>query len=161
MVVSTVFSEMVLGFVKAVTQAVEQGEFERWSPEDARQFVAACLEVRLKVESLGDRVQQTLAEGVDVATFKATFGSLHTRWESLALEMEGVRGSVNKAGEMGAEFEPLVRAVTRVRDLLQRAFAAIASPHPSLDWQRIQDAQEAYRKGDTKPFQAAQERNGS
>jgi hypothetical protein len=160
MVVSTVFPELVRRFAEAITQAVEAGEWEKWPPEDAAQFAAACQEIRQKVESFEERLRQTLAEGVDVATFKATVGSLLPRWETLAAEMAHAQGVAAEAGEVLAEFTPLVRAVAGVRDLFKNALAVMDSPRPPMDWERVHAAQAAYLKGETKPFHGTQEQNG-
>jgi hypothetical protein len=167
MVVSTVFPDLMMDFTEAITKAVEVAEFEKWSPEDALQIAVACRELRQKMESFEEQLRRVLVQGVEVATFKARFGPLLSRWEKLASrhaawlkKMGHVQGTAPAVAEAFTEFELLARTVGRVLDLLRNALDIADAPHSPIDWERVRAAQAAYLKGQTKPLHGAQEQNG-
>jgi hypothetical protein len=164
----TVLPEMVIGFAETVTHAVEVGEAEDWQDEDLAPIIAACREVGQKFESMEEKLRQSLLHGVDVATFVARSEPPLLRLERLLVEQARIQaemgrsseGSSVEAPELVAEFTAMGQAVGRFRDLLKNAISAMKAPRHLIDGKRFQEAQAAYLRGETQPFQSAPEPSG-
>jgi hypothetical protein len=157
---STVFPEMAMEFAETVTQAVEAGAEQELSAEDLRQVATACRETRDKFASLQEMLRNELTHGVDVATFVRQYEARLTRLDKLSLrhsavlaEADRLKAVPSETQELIAEFEALGKAVCRFRDLLKEALSKMRTPRRPIDWQRVQAAQEAFRKGETRPFE--------
>jgi hypothetical protein len=156
----TIFPEMVMEFAETVTHAVEAGAEQALSAEDIRQVVTACRETREKFTSLQEMLRKELTHGVDTATFArqheprlARLDKLCLRHSTVLAEVDRLKAIPSESRELIAEFEALGKAVSRFRNLLKEALSKIKTPRRPIDWQRVQQAQEAFRKGETTPFE--------
>jgi hypothetical protein len=156
---STVFPEMVMGFAETVTHAVEVGESNKWSEEDARQITAACRETGDKFRSLEQILRLRLTEGVNAATFLkeeqlrlARLDKLLSQHAAALTESDRLQRVPSEALELIAAFEELGKTIARFRDLLKTAISKMNTPRRPVDWQRVQEAQAAFGKGETKPL---------
>jgi hypothetical protein len=156
----TVFPEMVMEFAETVTQAVEAGGEQDLSAEDIQQVAAAARETREKFRSMHELLRKELTLGVDTATFiqrheprLARLDKLSLRHAAVLAETDRLKAIPSETRDLIAEFEALGKAVSRFRDLLREALAKMMTPRRPVDWQRVQEAQEAFRKGETRPFE--------
>jgi hypothetical protein len=151
---------MVMEFAETVTHAVEAGAGQELSAEDIQQVATACRETREKFTSMQEMLRKELTHGVDTATFVQRHEPRLARLDKLCLhhsaalaEADRLRAIPFETRELIAEFEALGKAVSRFRDLLKEALSKMKTPRRPIDWQRVQQAQEAYRKGETAPFE--------
>ena len=54
--------------------------------------------------------------------------------------------------EMISRFEDLDSDLTSLRQFLLEALEKAKKPARPIDWQRVREAEEAYARGETKPF---------
>jgi hypothetical protein len=167
MTFGTVFPEMAMGFAESVTHAVQVAETKEWSAEDVRQVVAACREVRQKFDAMGRLLRDALVEGVDAATFVrqeephlARLEKLLSQHAAILAEADRIQAPQSGHGEFLAEFEAMGKAMSGVRDLLRQALSAMTTPRRPVDWQRVQEAQAAHVRGETRPLEATPAPNG-
>jgi hypothetical protein len=156
MSISAVFPEVAMGFAESVTHAVAAAEKAQWSDEDVRQVRLACREVRQKFEWMDQIVRRALVDGVDAATFVAQAETHRTRLDRLLLQFSAIQAAARSDdGEFVVEFEGMGKAISRVRDLLNEVLTKMKTPRRPIDWQRVEEAQAAYVRGETKPFKRA------
>jgi hypothetical protein len=163
----TVFPEIAMGFAETIAHAVEIGEAKQWRDEDIPLIIAVCRYARQKFESRREQLRQVVLNGVDVRGFVAQGEPQLLRLESLLQECVRTRatagpmeGTSIESPELAAELEALGEAVDRFRDLLQKALAAMQAPRQPLDWERVRQAQAAYREGETKPLERSPQPGG-
>ena len=160
MVFGTVFPEMVMEFAETVTHAVEIGEKEEeWSAEDVRHVAVACRETGEKFGSMQEMLRNALTGGVDVAAFVKQEGPRLARLDKLLLRHSAILAEADRlqalspeTREVVADFEAMGRAMSLFRDLLKEALSKMTTPRFPIDWQRVEEAQAAVGRRETKPF---------
>ena len=63
--------------------------------------------------------------------------------------------------EMIAEFDALVQIMSMHRDLLKESLSKMKSLRSPIDWEKVQETQSAYIRGETKPFKRTPKPAGS
>lgn len=164
----TGFPEMVIGFAETVTQTVEAGEEKEWSAEDFRQVTAACREVREKFAAMDGMLRNALTQGVDPALFVrreeprlARLDKLLSRHSAILAEADRLLTASPEMRALIAEYEALLKSMSQHRGLLNEALSKMKAPRRPIDWQKVQEAQAAFGRGETVPFQRTPEPTGT
>jgi hypothetical protein len=157
--------DMAIGFAGVVARTIGSGADRDWSADDVQELTDACRSVRDKVQAGQSKLEHSLTEGVEVASF------LRESEHLLQLLDQAVRdhataqpctGSLKDhpcspqmtvaVHQLVAEFDLLGTSLTQLRSLLQKTIAAMKAPPTLVDLDRIRAAQEAFRHGDTRPY---------
>lgn len=129
-------------------------------PEHSHQL---CLEVLRKMRenaaTMRPVLEDILGRGVEARSFVREYSPLLSSTNN---HLAGLRELV-EAGErlsaehaefesMAAEFRRLEQETQAFRDFLAEAIAQASKPPRPIDWDRVRQAEQAYARGETKPF---------
>ncbi len=144
-------------FLQAVRDEVAAKPVHDWSERD----LLLCLHFLRKVREFTTEIHQVLkgalAEGLEARSFARDYGpflqstdyQLATVREFLELLLPAKDAASQK---LVAELRELEQAHQAFRDLLAGALARVSEAPRPVDWERVRAAEEAYARGDTKPF---------
>ncbi len=144
-------------FLQAVREEAAAKPVRDWSERDLQ----LCLDFLRKVcESTAEvrRVLEgVLAEGVEAHSFARDYGPF---LQSTDLQIATVREFIEllspakdaSSQKLVVELRKLEDANQAFRNVLAGALARVSEAPRLVDWERIRAAEEAYARGDTKPF---------
>jgi hypothetical protein len=155
---TAVYPILASGLINTLTDAMQAEPVEDWLPETVEEAISICRQARRAVKGMRHEQEQALQSGLKAKVFVAQIEPRAQVMEQglavLSQLVQGLRGQVLGAGmkDFLSEAQALVREVADLHSFLSEVLAkAKALPRP-MDWDRVQEAEEAYARGETKPF---------
>jgi hypothetical protein len=130
-------------------------------PQWPRQSLQLCLNVlrdmRESVVEARQALEEELAAGVEARSFAhvyAPFLPIAEEHADIVRELVGTLAPAEDSASrsVAAELRQLQGENERFRDVLADALAHATAPPSPVNWERIRAAEEAYARGETKPF---------
>ena len=126
--------------------------------KDVDTILDVCNFIQTLLRTARSSIESTLSQGVDAKALAA-------RYERAVSTLDTVKGAVSRVlaklkgsrlpsrGEvLIARYEDLDTDLASLRQLLQEALEKARKPLRPIDWQRVREVEEAYDRGETKPF---------
>lgn len=139
---------------------------EDLSDKDVDTILDVCTFIQSLFGKARSSIENTLSQGVDANAFAA-------RYEREVSTLDTVTGAVSRVlaklkrsrlsarGEvLIAQYEDLNTDLASLRQLLKEALEKARKPLRSIDWQRVRKVEEAYNRGETKPFRKTAGKSG-
>jgi hypothetical protein len=128
-----------------------------WPEESLRARLADVQNLRETTADLHQTLDDLLSEGVEARGFARQCGPLLGSIEGQIADVQRLHTVVSSWGDdlsqsLAAELCSLEQDTRALRDLLAEALARAAAPARPVDWERVRAAEEAYARGETKPF---------
>ncbi|HEV3256510.1 MAG TPA: hypothetical protein VG013_06510 [Gemmataceae bacterium] len=156
---TAVYPVLASGLIDTITHVMLAGRVEESSAEAVGEAAALCRQARRAVKAIRDEQEQTLGDGRQAREFVDQMDPLaQMLGRGLAILSRlvddlGDRDLTPPMTEFLSEAQALVREAGDLHGLLAEALVkAKAPPHP-IDWDRARDAEAAFTRGETKPFQ--------
>jgi len=156
---TTVYPVLADGLIDTITRVMRDGRVEESSVEAVGEAIALCQQARRAIKAVREEQERTLADGRQVKEFVAQMDPLTG---VLGRGLVVLSGLVDGLGHRDLsppmmEFLSEAKALVREADALQRflveALAKAKVPPRPIDWNRAKDAEAAYTRGETTPFQ--------
>jgi hypothetical protein len=146
--------DLIAGF----TQAVERVRVEEMTPEDASAAIRLCVFLQGLFAEARQEIEEELSRGVDARAFAARYKRMVAGLDAILLTHRGVtKAQASELPSPGEQFivsyQALLDDLSSLHQLLAEALAKAKLPVRPVDWKRVQEAEDAYAKGQTKPFQ--------
>ena len=154
----TVFPELTMGLTETLTSAFEAGHVEEWPVEEVTAVLSLCDEARQMLRGWRRSVNKALARGVDVQSFAAAYDPFVDRFAQLVSALAELAREARErtlpthAAELISHLEEVGQVMEAFRAFLADVLAKMKGPGRSIDWNRVEKGQEAYAKGEMKPF---------
>jgi hypothetical protein len=104
-----------------------------------------------------ERLEGVLAEGVEARSFARGFSPFLPAADEQLGKVQALLEQIAQAEDaastsLAEELRLLDQATRAYRDLLAEALSRATAPPRAVDWDRVRAAEEAYARGETKPF---------
>jgi hypothetical protein len=148
-----------VSFVTITTEGVETVNVEELTPEKVTLTINLLRAAREVLAALHKSIFEDLCRGVDSQQFAAKYekavANIGPITQRLARAIEKTQAKVSPAHakEIGFHFDELATDLAKQAAFLARATANANAPGRPIDWQRVQEAEAAYARGEMKPFQ--------
>jgi hypothetical protein len=139
---------------------------EELTVEDVRTALGVCAFIQSMLRTGRESIESALCQGGEAKAFAA-------RYERTVSTLDTIKGAVSRVlarlkgsrlpalgEELISRYEDLNTDLARLRQFLQEALEKAKKPSRSLDWQRVREVEEAYARGETKPFRKTAEKRG-
>jgi hypothetical protein len=156
---TAVYPVFASGLIDTIANAMGAEPVEEWPADALEQGAAFCRQARGLVKGIREELEQVLRKGKEakalVAEIEPAAQALGKALASLSsrLDENGGRPSNPKAESFLSECEALVREAADFQSTLTEVLARAAAPLPPIDWNRVKEAEEAFVRGETRPFQ--------
>lgn len=140
---------------------------EELSAEDVDTTLAVCNFIQTLFRTSRASIESALRQGVDAKAFVA-------RYERAVSPLDTVKGAVSRVlaklkgsrlpargEELISRYEELDTDLARLRQFLLEALEKAKKPLRLIDWQHVREVEEAYARGETKPFRRTAGKRGS
>ncbi len=138
------------------------------SAKDVHNALVVCDFLQNLFKSARASIESGLRQGGDARAIASQLEQSITDLDPMrklvqqALEMVKTSQLPELGGDLIARYEDLDSDLANLRQFLTQALAAAAKPSPPIDWQRVKEAQDAYARGEMKPFRKiVAQRNGN
>ncbi|HLN32002.1 MAG TPA: hypothetical protein VK395_29995 [Gemmataceae bacterium] len=142
--------EQVANFVDTV---------EDRAPEEISQAIKICDFLQAMFAESRRSIGEFLAQGVDAKEFATKYekalndlGPTLTGIDKIIAHFQN-KSLTPPADECVSRFKDLMDEVLGLYHFIRGAVDKAKLPHPPTDWARIEEARNAYERGETKPFQ--------
>jgi hypothetical protein len=166
MATATVLPDMALQFAERMSEALEPGRVEELSVQEVSAAILTCSFLRNLFSMVRQSIETALSDGVDAKSFAA-------KYERAVPELDKIMATtarvVQKARtshlpppteELVTNYQALGEALADLRHFLVEVLAKVKAPVRPIDWTRVQEAEAAYARGETKPFQKTSRAGG-
>lgn len=160
-------SDLAVGFARQMASAFETDNVEQLAPDQALTAIHLCKFLQSLFADARRSIDSRLAQGVDASTFAGTYGRAVADLETALAATERVvaRGRDASLSPQAALFvssyRDLMDEMLGLRKFLQEAVAKAKLPPRAVDRKRIDAAEAAFDRGQTRPFQrSSKERAG-
>lgn len=142
--------------LETVREEVATGPVPEWPPQSLQLCLDILHGIRANAAHMRSTLKETLAEGVEFRGFVRDYGPLLALVDDHIAKVRGLVARLVPAqdaasGSLKASLRSLEQEYQAFRDLLAEVLSRASPPRP-VDWERIRAAEEAYARGDTKPF---------
>jgi hypothetical protein len=156
---TAVYPILANGLIDTITSAMQAEPVDEWSPEAVEEAVSLCRQARRAVQSIRDDREQALQAGQEAKGFVAQNEPLAQILSgklavfSRLVEEFSDRVLTPRMKEFVSESQALAHEATDLHSFLEEALAKAKAPPRPIDWNRVQAAEAASARGETKPFQ--------
>jgi hypothetical protein len=156
---AAVYPILASGIIHTITNAMQAEAVEEWSAEAVEAAISLCRQARRAVKDIRHEQEQMLQGGMQAKAFVA---QIEPRAQimgrglavlSRLVEGQGGRALDPRMQNFLSESQALVREAADLQSFLSEALAKAKVPPRPMDWNRVQEAEGAYARGETKPFQ--------
>jgi hypothetical protein len=139
---------------------------EELSEKDVDTILDVCNFIQTLFRTARTSIESTLRQGVDAKAFAA-------KYEQSISTLDTVKGAVsrvlarlkgNRLPALGEElisrYEDLNTDLVNLRQFLLEALEKAKNPLRPIDWQHVREVEEAYARGETKPFRKIAGKHG-
>lgn len=157
---ATLFPDMLVGIAGTIAAQLEASSVEELTtaPEDASRAIRLCAFFREQFAQARQSLVKRLSRRVEGRSFATKFEDRLTSLETLLAQMARVITKLRTDSpsppleELVASFRALMDEILSFHQLVSEAVRTAKMPLGAVDWDRIREADEAYARGETKPF---------
>lgn len=139
---------------------------EELSAKDVHTALVVCDFIQTLLRTDRASIESVLSRGVDAKAFAARYeyavGTLETIKEAVSSVL--ARWKESRLPALGEElisrYEDLNTDLANLRQFLLQALEKAKKPLRPIDWQRVREVEEAYARGETKPFRKTAAKHG-
>jgi hypothetical protein len=159
MTTTTVIPDYAETFAVSIGDMIEEKKVEELNPEQASAAIDMCGILRALMASERRKIEEQLSKGMDAKEFAAKYEPTVARLETVLTKIHRLvtdartRAPSSLAEQFVANYHDLVDEILRLHRFLADAVALAKKPRRPIDWERVHQAEEAYERGETKPFQ--------
>jgi hypothetical protein len=156
---TAVYPILASGLIDTLTNALQAKPVEEWPPEAIDDAIALCRRARRAVTGIRQEQEQKLQDGVQAKAFMADIEpltqSIGPGLSALSRLADGLNSHTvaTPMRDFLLEAQALVREAADLHRFLSTALAKAKAPPRPMDLNRVREAEEAYARGETKPFQ--------
>ncbi len=148
------------GLFDTIVRAMQTVRAEEWPAEVVEEGISLCQQARRLIRGSRHEIERLLRHGCEAKMFVTLVEPPELLWQSFftfsrVVEELGNRDVSPLTGNFLSEAQALSREAADLHRFLSAALAKANIPPRPIDWQRVKDAEEAYSRGETKPFQKA------
>jgi hypothetical protein len=131
---------------------------EELSEQDVHTALVVCDFIQTLFRSARASIESALCQGVDAKAFAAKYERAVITLDTVKDAVSRVRAKVKRSrlpalGEqLIYRFGDLDSDLANLRQFLLEAVAMAKKPSRPIDWQHVREVEEAYARGETKPF---------
>jgi nitrogen fixation/metabolism regulation signal transduction histidine kinase len=143
--------------LETVREEVAAEPVRDWLPGSVQLCLDLLRRMRNNFNEMREELEKKLAEGVEARSFAGNSTSFLAAVDEHLngiRKLVGLLTSANDAASksMAAESRLLEENVQAFRDLLAKALSKASETPRSIDWEKVRAAEEAFARGETKPF---------
>jgi hypothetical protein len=160
MATAMVFPDLVTGIAEKVAITIEAGKVEELSADEVKAAILACDFLRNLFSMARRSIEDGLRGGVDAKAFAI-------RYERGVADLDRVLAVVARvltkartsrlpalAEAFVSNYQALGDEMADLRQFLAECVAKAKAPVRPVDFKRVQEAEEAYVRGETRPFRS-------
>jgi hypothetical protein len=161
MATATMFADLAVGFAETMAKTFEMGRVEELTPEEVSTAIRMCVFLQDLFAQARRSIAEALSQGVDARAFAAKYEQAVTDLEAVLTTAQRVVTKARTsplpppAEQFISSYRALMDDMLSLHEFLAEAVAKAKLPVRPIDWKRVQEAEAAYAKGETKPFQTA------
>jgi hypothetical protein len=158
MATATLLPNLAVEWAGTMANAFQTGRVDALTPEELRAAMSMCAALQDLFASARRSIAERLAQGVDAGAFATDYEQLVVGLKELWSTTER---TVTKAGtsplppaaeQFVASYRSLTDEIAGLHQFLANAVAKAKQPLGAIDKRRVQEAEAAYARGETKPF---------
>jgi hypothetical protein len=153
---ATFIPDLAAGLAETLSDNVEK--VEELSTKDVQAALLVCTFMQTLLKMARGSIESSLRQGVDARAFASTYERSIAGLDSASKAVGRLlqRGHPRHWPILGEEllsgYEDLAADLAKLRQFLVEAVAKAKAPPRPLDWERVRQAEAAYGRGETKPF---------
>ena len=151
---------LATGQLDTIFRAVQAGPIRDWPAEAIQLVIAQCRQAVSAIQIARRSYDALLRQGTDANSFVAQTEPFLRTLRSVPAEsskvLEQFKGQVLEPPlrELWSAFVAMTLEAADLIGFLETAIATANLPSKPIDWERVRQAEEAYMRGETKPFPA-------
>jgi flavin-binding protein dodecin len=164
MAVATFETAIAAGTAESLDRAF--ASVEELSAEDVQSALDVCDFIQTRFRKARESIESALCQGVDAKAFAAKYeravGTLDSVMGAVSRVLERLKGGrlPVRGEELISRYQNLNAVLANLRQFLLEALSRAKNPLRPIDWQRVREVEEAYARGETKPFRNTAEKCG-
>jgi hypothetical protein len=164
MATATFSSDLAIGIAEKMAQVVEKVGVEELNPEQASTGIRMCGFLQELFAQARRSIEEGLSAGVDAREFAAKYerGVIGLEAIMTMTQQAVTKARTSQLSPAAEQFVSSYRAsMDEMRSLHQFLVEALAKaklPARPIDWNRVQEAEAAFARGETKPLQRSPKR---
>jgi hypothetical protein len=156
---ATILPNLAVGFAEKMAHAFEIGRVEELAPEEVSTAIRLCAVLQDLFAQTRRSIAAELSQGVEARGFAA-------KYERAVIDLEAVlkvtqrvvtKARTNSlpppAEQFVSSYRALMDEMLSLHRFLAEAVETAKRPVRPVDWKRVQEAEAAFARGETKPFQ--------
>jgi hypothetical protein len=157
MAAATCVADLALGFAAKMTEVLEA--VPELTAEEVSVVIRTCRFLRDLFTEARRSAEAALAAGACAQAFAAKYENTVADLDATLRIVERMLTQARTnplpalTEELVSNYQSLRGDLTGFRQFLGEALAKVKTPVRPIDWKRIQEAETAYARGETKPFQ--------
>jgi hypothetical protein len=161
MMTTTFLPDLAMEVVEEMIHALEVGNVAEMSG-----MASCCHDVRRIIQEAQRAVEGKLSRGIEGRLFVARYDPLAAALEAWGKEVTRVveqaktRVLPEQTREFLSDFQGMGQDLANFQQFLVHVLDMARAPRRSIDWQRVKEAEAAYARGETKPFERASRGHG-
>jgi hypothetical protein len=158
MATATLLPNLAVEWAGTMANAFETSRVDTLTPEELRAALSMCAALQDLFASARRSIAERLAQGEDAGAFAADYEQLvvglKELWTTTERTVTKARTSPlpPAAEQFVASYRSLMDEIAGLHQFLANAVAKAKQPLGSIDNRRVQEAEAAYARGETKPF---------
>jgi hypothetical protein len=146
-------------FVETMADMLETGSVQEMTSEEVSVAISMCVLLQGIFSRARRAIEEGLSQGVDGCEFVAKYERAVTDLEEVLTTAQRVvakarMSPLSPSVELFiSNYGALMDDMLSLRQFLAEAVAKAKQPVRPIDWNRVQEAEAAYARGETKPFQ--------
>jgi flavin-binding protein dodecin len=164
MAVATFETAIAAGTAESLDQVV--AGVDELSPEDVQTALVACDFIQTLFRTSRASIESALRQGVDANAFAAKHERAVDTLDTVKRAVSRVLARLKRdrlparGEELISRYESLDTDLASLRQLLQEVLEKAKKPLRPIDWHRVREVEEAYARGETKPFRKTAGKRG-
>jgi hypothetical protein len=162
MATATMLPDLAVGLAETMADAFETRRVEELTSDEVSAAIFACHFLRDLFAMARRSIADGLARGADARAFAARYEQGVTGLEAVLTATERVVRKARTgplpppAEQFLSNYRALMDDILSLHQFLAEAVAKAKLPARPIDQQRVHEAEAAYARGETKPFQPSQ-----
>jgi hypothetical protein len=154
MTTATLDFKSAFDFTEKIARDAETGKIAEWPADQVAIVIQASTFLRDLFRSARDSIKVMLSQGVDAQAFAEKYDRAITDLDRISATVARVLLKCQSIPirEFTGTFQAMSDEVTSLRTFLEAAVTKARTSHV-IDWNRVQQAQAAYSRGETKPWE--------
>jgi hypothetical protein len=159
MATATMLPDLAVGFAETMVSTFETRRVEELTPEEISTAIRMCVFLQDLFAQARRSIAEGLSQGVDAGEFATKYQRAVTDLEAVLTTAQRVVTKARTsplppaAEQFVSSYRALMDDMLSLRQFLADAVAKAKLPVRPIDWKRVQEAEAAYARGETNPFQ--------